>query len=236
MSASAKPILLVAMNVPPEKESEFNSFYHHKFLPEMLNAAPEITSIRRYEESGTSGTLRWYNKQFLTIYELASDDVIDKVDELFERPSMVDLVGEFRQWKANHLRNFSRIVFRNSWSHARAAADGPFGGRPIFIWAHEMKSEMDQPFQEWYQNHYLPLQVADIPCWSACRRYESVGRDQTRRITVFEEPDDQLLQRCLNDLRAGHRVKENFEWQRRVEQAVLWQESGSYRIIYRRPG
>lgn len=232
----AKPIMLVAMHVPPEKESEFNTFYHHKFLPQILNAAPEITSIRRYEESHTAGTLRWYNKQFLTIYELESEEVIDKVDELFEQASMADLVGEFRQWKANHLRNFSRIFFRNSWTHARSSGDGAFGSRPMFIWAHEMKPELDLQFQEWYQNHYLPLQVADIPSWSACRRYESVGQEPIRRITVFEAATDELLQRCLDDLRAGHRVKENFEWQRRVEQSVLWQESGSYRIIYRRPG
>lgn len=232
----AKPIMVVAMNVPPEKESEFNSFYHHRFLPAMLINAPEITSIRRYEEAGISGTLRWYNKQFLTIYELASEEVISKVDELFTRPALSDVVGEFQQWKTNHLRNFSRITYSNTWSHDRTPLDGAFGGRPIFIWAHEMKPEMDADFQQWYEESYLPLQVADIPCWTACRRYASIGKDPLRRLTIFEAADDATLARCLNDLRAGHRVWQNYEWHRRVEAAVLWQDAASFRIMYRRPG
>lgn len=231
-----KPLMVVTMSVPPEKEPEFNSFYHHRFLPAMLHAAPEISSIRRYEESGVNGTLRWHNKQFLTVYELASEHVIAMADELFARPSLSDLMGEFKQWKNNHLRNFSRITLKHSWSHARTPVDGSFGSRPIFIWWHEMKAADDEAFQEWYENSYLPLQISDIPCWSACRRYASVGREQTRRMTVFEAPDEALLSRCLNDLRAGHRAQENFEWQRRVESSVIWQDAASYRIIYRRPG
>lgn len=66
--------MVVSLSVPPEKEAEFNAFYQHTFLAAMLRDCPEIRSIRRYEEMGTSGTLRWYDKQFLTIYEMASDE------------------------------------------------------------------------------------------------------------------------------------------------------------------
>ncbi len=232
----AKPIMLVTLSVPPEKEAEFDAFYHHRFLPAMLQDAPEISSIRRYEEVGVSGTLRWINKQFLTIYELESESVLDKVDELFERPALLDLVGEFKQWKANHLRNFSRISFLNSWSHERQAWDGPFGSRPILLWQHEMKAELDEEFQSWYQESYLPLQVADIPAWVACRRYQSVLKEPVRRLTIFEAQDEAGLSRCVSDLRAGHRVWQNYEWHRRVEAAVLWQDVASFRMIYRRPG
>lgn len=233
---AAKPIMVVTLSVPPEKESEFNAFYHHRFLPAMLNDSPEITSIRRYEEAGISGTLRWYNKQFLTVYELASEFEVEKVDELFTRPAVADLVGEFLQWKTNHLRNFSRITYLNTWTHDRMPWDCPFGSRPIFIWQHEMKPELDDEFQEWYQESYLPLQVADIPAWAAVRRYASVNREQTRRMTVFEAADEETLNKCLNALRTGHRVWQNYEWHRRVEPAVLWQDATSFRMTYRRPG
>lgn len=233
---AAKPIMVVTLSVPPEKESEFNAFYQHRFLPAMLNDCPEIVSIRRYEESGTNGTLRWYNKQFWTIYELSSEFEVEKCDELFTRAAVADLVGEFQQWKNNHLRNFSRITYLNTWSHDRLPPDGPFGNRPIFVWQHEMKAELDEEFQEWYQNSYLPTQIADIPGWIACRRYASVGREQTRRLTVYEANDEASIAHCLNDLRAGHRVWQNYEWHRRVEPALLWQDSSSFRPIYRRPG
>ena len=233
---AAKPIMVVTLSVPPEKEAEFNAFYHHKFLPAMLKDAPEILSIRRYEEAGINGTLRWYNKQFLTIYELDSEETVNKVDELFARPAVTDMVGEFQQWKTNHLRNFSRITYLNTWSHERQPMDGAFGSRPIFVWQHELKPELDEAFQEWYQKSYLPLQVADIPHWAAARRYTSVNREQTRRITVYEAPDDATLARCLNDLRADHRVWQNYEWHRRLEPAVLWQDAASFKIMYRRPG
>lgn len=233
---ASKPIMVVTLSVPPEKVAEFDAFYHHRFLPAILKAAPEIASIRRYEEAFVSGTLRWYNKQFLTVYELESDDALNNVDEMFTRNSILELVREFQQWKNNHLRNFSRICYKNTWSHERSPWDCPFGSRPIFIWAHEMKAELDEQFQHWYENEYLPLQVADIPAWSACRRYTSVNKEQTRRLTIFESADEASLSQCLKDLREGHRVRENYEWHRRVENAVLWQDAASFRIIYRRPG
>jgi hypothetical protein len=233
---SARPILVVTLSVPPEKEAEFNAFYHHRFLPAMLADCPEIYSIRRYEESGLGGTLRWINKQFLTIYELESENVLDRVDDLFTRHTVQDLVLEFEQWQANHLRNFSRIAYLNTWSHERRPSDGAFGCRPFAMWSHEMKPEMDEAFQGWYENSYLPLQLADIPGWAACRRYASVGRNPVRRLTVFEAADEFSLNRCVSDLRLDHRVWQNYEWHRRVGQAALWQEAACFKIIYRRPG
>ncbi|MBX9722713.1 MAG: hypothetical protein K2X81_15040 [Candidatus Obscuribacterales bacterium] len=233
---AANPIMVVTISVPPEKVAEFDAFYHHRFLSAMLKDSPEILAIRRYEEANISGTLRWYNKQFITIYELDSEDSVAKVDEMFARPAIVDLVREFQQWKGNHLRNFSRITYLNTWTHERKPWDCPFGSRPLFIWSHEMKPELDEQFQEWYENSYLPLQVADIPAWSACRRYTSINQEKKRRLTVFEAADNANLDRCLDDLRAGHRVAENHEWQRRVQAAVEWQDAASFHIIYRRPG
>jgi hypothetical protein len=233
---AAKPIMVVTLSVPPEKEAEFNDFYHHRFLPAMLEDAPEIHSIRRYEESGVRGNLRWLDKQFLTIYELECDDVPADLEEMFSRHSLQDPLGEFQQWKTNHLRNFSRIAYLNTWAHERTPGDGPFGSRPLLVWSHEMKPGMDADFQDWYENSYLPLQIADIPNWLACRRYTSIDREPVRRLTIFEAADDFSLVRCMNNLRADHRVRENYEWQRRVEQAVSWQEAASFNIIYRRPG
>lgn len=232
---AARPIIIVSLSVPPEKEAEFDGFYHHRYLPTMLKSIPEIHSIRRYEESGVKGTLRWMNKLFLTIYELESE-ISEDIHELFACHASQELILEFQQWKSNHLRNFNCIAYLNTWSHERSPWDGTFGSRPFLMWSHEMKSDFDEEFQNWYEKSYLPLQIADIPEWSACRRYTSIHRDKTRRLTIFEAADEFTLNRCIGELRSDRRVWQNYEWQRRVEQAVLWQEISSFRIIYRRPG
>lgn len=231
-----KPIMVVSLNVPAEKEAEFNAFYHHRFLPAVLSDSKAIVGIKRYEETGIAATLRWHDKAYLTIYEIASDEAIADADKAFASPALVDLVREFQQWKNNHLRKFRRMIYKNSWEHERKNPDGAFAGRPLMVWSHEMKPELDAEFQYWYENDYLPKQIADVPSWSAIRRYASVGQQAMRRLTVFEAADEPRLRECIELLRSPHRVWENFEWQRKVEAAVVWQELASFRPVYRLPG
>jgi hypothetical protein len=234
---SANPIMVVSLSVKPDDEAAFNDFYHHQFLPHMLREVPQILSLRRYEEHGVGGTLRWYNKVFLTIYELAHDTDLNKVDDFFKLPSLKETMEVFGKFKTNSLHNFSRITYNQTWAHERKSWDGPFGNRPFLLWSLEMKPELDADFQHWYENEYLPLQVADIPAWAGARRYLSVNRDPVRHLTFFEAADESVLfNRCLIDIRAPHRNKANLEWQEKVEQAVTWHDATSFRQIYRRPG
>jgi hypothetical protein len=232
MEKEKAAILVVGLSVPPDKEPRFNEFYNHCFLPKLLKETPEFIRVTRFEEFGVGGTLRWYNKQFLTIYELESEECISKVDSLFGRPAVADVVKTFREWKDNELKNFSRITYRHTWIHARRM---PSAGWPwMFVWQLETKPEMDAEFQTWYQNDYLPLQVASIN-WTGCRRYASVDRDPRRHLTLFEAADEANLVRCLIDLRSPHRVNQNYAWQERVGQAVNWHDATSFKPIYRFP-
>lgn len=236
VESEPNPIMIVAMGVAPEKEGEFNEFYHHRFLPAILASSEEVASIRRYEELNISGTLRWYTKQFLTIYELAGEDGLARADKIFARPGMKDLVTEFQTWKRNDLRNFSRISYRPRYEHQRRTLDGHFGSRPFILCTLEMTPEADSAFQEWYETTYLPLQVADIPEWCALRRYTSVDSEQVRHLTFFEAGDESSLMRSFDNLRARHRIAQNREWKRRVESGLVFHDATSFRCIYRRPG
>ncbi len=229
------PLIVINFSVNPDAETEFNRFYHREFLPHLHKESPEIKNIRRYEEFGVGASLRWYNKQFLTIYQLNGADALGSVNAIFERPSVVDVIKTFREWKDKALRNFSRINFQHTWSHQRQSADGAFSGRPFFLWQLEMKEELDKDFQNWYEQTYLPLQIAEIPTWASARRYESVGTQPVRRLTFFEANDETTFARCLADLRSNHRVSENLEWQKKVEPAVTWQDASSFRPFYRWP-
>lgn len=226
------PILIVALSVPPDKETDFNEFYQHQFLPRVIDETPEFVRVVRYEEFAVGGTLRWYNKQYLTIYELSSEDAIAGCDSFFGRPAVVEVVMEFRRWKDEHLKNFSRIAYKPGWAHRRQSQ---LAGAPwMFLWQLEMKPDLDASFQTWYQDEYLPLQVADIG-WSGCHRYESVGKDPLRHLTMFEAADEAALSRCLTDLRSAHRISENYRWQERVEPAVTWHDATSFKPVYRWP-
>jgi hypothetical protein len=229
------PIMVINFSVNPDAEPEFNQFYHGTFIPRLVKFSPEILNVRRYEESGVGGSLRWYNKQFLTIYQLKDEESLAQTDAIFERAAVVDTVKEFRQWKDKALRNFSRINFDCTWIHGRQPQDGAFAARPFFLWQLEMKPDLDADFQKWYENDYLPLQVAEIPSWVGAVRYASVGRDPIRHLTFFETADEANLSRALMDLRAPHRIEQNYQWQQRVDPAVTWHDATCFRPIYRWP-
>ncbi|HEY9756500.1 MAG TPA: hypothetical protein V6C97_15135 [Oculatellaceae cyanobacterium] len=232
---SGNPIMVVSLSVAPEQHAAFTEFYHHQFLPALVAEVPQIKCIRRYEEVG-GVTHRLYNKQTITIYELKEDTDLTTVDSFFKLPSLKSVVDKFANWKSKSLRNFSRDNYKIFWQSERGAhlTDFPDGG--FHLWSLECRSDKDDEFQSWYQNVYLPLQIADIPSWSRVTRFRSFGREQPRFLTFFETRDEEALLRCLKDSRAAHRINQNYEWQRQVEECATWQESASFRAIYKKPG
>ena len=66
--AGAASVLLVAMNVAPEHESEFNEWYNTEHIPQ-LGSVPGTLCARRYR--GTGATQR-----YVALYHFASPDVL----------------------------------------------------------------------------------------------------------------------------------------------------------------
>ena len=65
--AGAAALLLIAMNVAPEQEHEFNEWYNTEHLPQ-LGAVPGVLAARRYR--GTGATQR-----YAAVYHFANPDV-----------------------------------------------------------------------------------------------------------------------------------------------------------------
>jgi hypothetical protein len=229
-----KPVIAVSFTISPEVETEFNRFYHRSFLPNLVEHSPEIERLVRYEEFAVGGSLRWYNRQFITIYQLDSEDAISNVDRIFSRPEVIDDVRAFGDWKQKHLQNFARVTYSHRWHHRRGSEHQAFTG-PAFVWQHETSEALEDDFQDWYEQKYLPQQVAEIPTWSGARRYHSVGRPTTRYLTWFETDSESNLATSMKDLRSPHRLADNMEWQQRVQAAIVWQDVASFRPIYRWP-
>jgi hypothetical protein len=64
-------LLMFAMNVSPEGESDFNAWYDQEHIP-ALKKVPGVLSARRFK---TLGTVKEAPQRYLAIYHLASPDV-----------------------------------------------------------------------------------------------------------------------------------------------------------------
>lgn len=233
---SEQAIMLVSLQVEPEDEAAFTDFYHHSYIPALLAAVPEILSARRYEEWGVEGSLAWFNKRFLTLYELAAPEAIDGIEAALERPGREAEKAEWARFREKSLRNVSRTCYRESWRHARQPWDGPFGSRCFFMVSVETDPAQEPAFRAWYEETYLPKILADVPTWAACRRYASVGRHEPLHHTIYEAADEAALIRSFQLMRAPYRYSSNADWAAWVGKAITWQDASSYRPIYRRPG
>lgn len=234
-----KTLILVSLRVDTEKEAEFNDFYHHSYIPKLMQIIPEIESARRFQEHNVDGTLRYYDKQFLTIYECASEEQAQKaLDAIKSRPGREKEKDEWQKWQTNHLRNvLSASLYTQCYAHPRTTWDGNFGSRPFFMVSVETR-EQEERFDNWYETIYLPKNLADVPTWAACRRYQNQTTKSIRKLTIYEAWDLAGLQHSLELMRAPHRLKENAswkQWDQGENPVIIWEDATSFAPIFRYP-
>jgi hypothetical protein len=101
-----------------------------------------------------------------------------------------------------------------------------------------IKVRSKERFERWYEEIYLPRNVADVPLWSGCRRYESVGRAPSRQLTIYEAADTASLAGALEQMRAPHRMAENAswkDWDSGIDPAIVHEDATSFRAVFRYP-
>lgn len=229
-------ILMQTLRVVPQEEAAFTEFYHHRYLPRVLDLVPEIKTVRRYEEWGVEGSLAWFRKRFLTLFEIEAADPAAAFTAGLARPGGEAEQAEWSGWRDRALRDVELTVYRQSWCHARLPWDGPFGGRPFFMVSVEVAPAEEEAFRAWYEEEYLPKTMADIPTFLACRRYASLEREPRRAHTLYEAADEAGLARSFQLLRAPWRYGSNDDWAGRVGAQITWQDAAAWRPIFRRPG
>lgn len=238
MTMPASPLMIVALSVDPDKEASFNDFYHHRYIPNLLRVVPEFVSAKRYEEFNVEGSLRWFTKRFLTVYELASEEAIEAALTGLERKERDEDRAEWDRWRATGLHDVTREVYRTIYTHPRTTWDGPFGSRPFFMVSVEVQSARRAEFDDWYKTAYLPKNLADVPTWAACRRYASVGRTPARAHTIYEAWNEAGLKESLSLMRAPHRLGDNASWHAwdsGDHPAITWEDAASFKPIFRYP-
>ncbi len=235
----ASPLVLVWVGVDHTKEAEFNAFYHHRYLPKLLQSIPEIESAWRYTEHNVDGSLRYYSKKELTIYQARSGVSGEELlDFITLRPGPESERAEWEQWKAEFHFHEAATVYHPRYVHPRKCSAGPFGLGPFFMVSVEVRAEEEERFNAWYEGVYLPCNLSDVPTWTGCRRYRSQGRDPARTLTVYQARDVAGLALSLESMRAPHRLDENASWQQwdsGPEPVITFEDAASYRPIFRYP-
>lgn len=237
---SNKALVIVGLSVNTEREAEFNQFYHHQYIPNIMRVIPELKLARRYQEHNVEGSLRYYNKKYLTIYECASEAMAQKALEAIKnRPGREKERVQWNEFQASSLYHLeSACIYTQTYAHRRVALESHWGSRPFFMVSVEVQPDQQKQFDAWYEQDYLPKNIADVPTWTACRRYTSQGKVPTRQLTIYEAADLAGLQTSLELMRSYHRLQENASWKQwdtGENPAITWEEASSFKPIFRYP-
>ena len=233
-------MIVVSFRLDVEKEAPFSEFYHHRYVPNLMRDVPEIKAARRYQEHHVTGSLKYYAKQFLTLFECGSMESERRALEAMRaRRGKGPDEAEWARWQGAAIRDLEEPCFyRERWAHPRAPLDGPFGSRPFFMVSVELSPDRAQKFHDWYEHDYLPKNVADVVSWVGCRRYSSEGRDPQRHLAIYEAPDLPGLDDALDAMRAPFRMAENMAWKQwdtGDSPAITWEDAATFKPIFRRP-
>jgi len=231
-------MIVVAFRLDVDQEAPFSDFYHHRYIPNLMRDVPAIQSARRYQEHHVTGSLKYYAKRFLTLLEGDSEDDERQAMLAIERRQGED-EADWRKWQARAGHDLEPpSLYRQRWVHPRRPLDGPFGSRPFFMVSVELRPGQEQRFHDWYEQDYLPKNVADVPGWAACRRYSSEGRQPARHLAIYEAADLASLDGSLDMMRAPYRLTENMAWKQwdtGGQPAITWEDAATFKPIYRKP-
>lgn len=230
-----RPLVVVSFRLDMEQEAPFSEFYNHRYLPGLMHDVSAIRSAWRYQEHHVAGSLKYYRKQFLTIFECGSRLEAEQALLAIEtRPA-----PELQKWRALAMHDVEPpCLYLERWAHPRKPMDGNFGSRPIFLVSVELSVGQEQRFNDWYEQDYLPKNVADVPSWVGCRRYSSVGRQPERHHAIYEAADLAALDASLDAMRAPFRLAENMAWKQwdsGERPAITWEDAATFKPIFRRP-
>jgi hypothetical protein len=205
-------LILHTCRIQPSFLSTFLESYLHEVLP-------ACKSSRVFEEYGTAGSLSWFTQRHVTIL-----------------PDSDEKGLEYLQQKMPEGLYFSEFtIYEEIYRHARNQTREIFCRKPFFTVMVELSDKNTNSFMKWYHENYLPKTLADIPMWSACRRYRALNSDAEKQITIYEADNEADLARGFELLRKDYRYHSNEAWAQWVGETILTQDACSFRPIFHYP-
>ncbi len=185
-------LMMVWMDVPADKEEEFNHWYNEEHLPELL-AIPGVLNAARYE-AVRSGP------KHLACYELESPAVVETEAFTSRKPTeWAQRIGP-RVIATNLINNVYRMIYPKELSPAIASADM---APALQIGRMDIAPENSEKWNQWYSGVYVP-NYEKVPGCIRGRRWNAV-RGEPSYAVVYEfehekvsESEEWLAQRDIN--------------------------------------
>ena len=185
-------LLMVWVDVPADREDEFNHWYNEEHLPELL-AVPGVLSAARYE-AVSSGP------KHLACYELESSAVVDS-DAFKDRPATewAQRVGP-RAIATTLINNVYEMVYPASLTPDIAQSGM---AEALQIGRMGISAENEEEWNRWYSGVYVP-NYEKVPGCIRGRRWRATrGEPQYGVVYEFEHEgvsgtDEWLKQRDIN--------------------------------------
>jgi hypothetical protein len=169
----ANGLITVWLDVPPEREEEFNDWYNLEHLPQVARLPGFVSARRYYCGEGPLKYLAWY----------------DTVDETVESgPDFQRLVAEPTPW-SRRMRRFygekrERFNLRLMCDVGRVPGiDTPW----LYIVHTDIPDEIVAEYNNWYDREHLPRLVT-VPGVVRARRYAAPAANP-RYLTAYELED-----------------------------------------------
>jgi hypothetical protein len=220
--------ILETLRIRPKNLAAFTEHYQHILLPDLRTKMPDKMSICRFEEYGAANSLAWFTQRHLTVYQADETTLTDVLPKHWPNISVGHPEGIYY---------CERVLFEEIYAHPRNNDRPAFERRPFFVVAVDVNPAKHNVFVQWYHHEYLPKTLADIPVWSACRRYraKNISDNVIKEITIYEADNEGDLNRGFELLRAPYRYGSNEDWERYVKECIVSQDAMSFRPIFYLP-
>lgn len=186
-------VLMIQTDVSPDIETEWNKWYDTKHIPARLDV-PDIFSARRFV--ALEG-----KPKYLTIYELASVDVLSSKAYLELRDRESSLPPDSFEFTTAKLPSFSRGLFEQIYPDEE---DYRIPNTEIvFTVGHDVPPDKEKEFNAWYNTEHIPAMLR-VPGFLTARRLRAVQTRLSSRagaklsgpkyITIYDLEDGEVLQ------------------------------------------
>jgi len=165
-------LITVWLHVPPEREEEFNDWYDHEHVPQIVSL-PGFARGRRYEVAGAK-------PKYLAWYDTADEKVEPGAD-------FQNFVANPTPWWRRLAQSFEhreRMNFRLMRDVGRVPdADTPW----LYIVHTDIPDDIVDEYNAWYDDEHLPRLVT-VPGVVRARRYMATSASP-RYLTAYELTD-----------------------------------------------
>ena len=181
MAKKGTGLMIVWVDIPAEKEDDFNHWYNEEHLAELLSV-PGVLSAARYEATSSG-------PKHMAVYELENSAVVE-TDAFKNRPRTEwgqrvspSIIG------TNFMNNVYEMIHPTGLTDEIANSDM---AAALQIGRMDVPESNDAEWNEWYSTVYVP-NYEKVPGCTRGRRWKAV-RGAPSYATVYEFEDNNVSQ------------------------------------------